>query len=642
MRTGILICVILAVCNVTAWADIERTLSYQGVLQDGHGDPVPDGDYNVRFSLFSRASGGTGLWTEVRTITCTEGLFSIILGEVAPLDLPFDTTYWLELTLSGEDPMEPRVQLTTVPYAITALNAGAGGDDDWIIDGDDIYHELGRVAIGYAPEGGDNPTGAKLEILGSTCGVFGHLHEVNATADERAAVYGYRSLAVSNPGSGYGKSQTNTAVTGVNSYGDPYTFGVAGYTDFSNANTAGVLGANTDATTWGALAFKETSGQPWGLYTPGAAYVGATLVSNYVQIPMGAQNGYVLTSDYNGFASWQPSAGGFELPYYGTTTYTGSAFKVGNLDTGNGAAMEGHCSGKYGAYFTSSKPVASATGLYAEATGDGDFQSIGVYGLATPADNYGYGGYFRGGNKGVWGKVISSEVNPVGYYAVDGLVEGYYGFNYGVRGRVTMGDNYNYGVYGECTAAGANYGVYGAASNGSTNYAGYFSGNVHVNGTLSKSGGSFKIDHPLDPENKYLSHSFVESPDMMNVYNGNVTLDAAGEAWVTMPDYFEALNRDFRYQLTAIGGPGPNLYIAEKISGNSFRISGGAPGLEVSWQVTGIRQDPFANAHRIQVEEPKRPEEQGKYLNPEAFGQSAELGLHVPPQLEEAPAPDEQ
>ncbi|MGH9844628.1 MAG: hypothetical protein ACREEM_38400 [Blastocatellia bacterium] len=79
-------------------------------------------------------------------------------------------------------------------------------------------------------------------------------------------------------------------------------------------------------------------------------------------------------------------------------------------------------------------------------------------------------------------------------------------------------------------------------------------------GTLSKGGGSFKIDHPLDPENKYLYHSFVESPDMMNIYNGVVTLDETGQAEVELPDYFSALNRDFRYQFTAamIRSPHPH------------------------------------------------------------------------------------
>jgi hypothetical protein len=162
---------------------------------------------------------------------------------------------------------------------------------------------------------------------------------------------------------------------------------------------------------------------------------------------------------------------------------------------------------------------------------------------------------------------------------------------------------------------------------GSTGWAGYFQGNVSVTGTLSKGGGSFKIDHPLDPEHKYLSHSFVESPDMMNVYNGNITLDGNGEAWIELPEWFEALNRDFRYQLTAIGGPGPNLHIAEKIAGNRFKIAGGSPGMVVSWQVTGIRHDPFAEAHRIPVEEEKPEAEQGTYLHPREWGQPSEKGV---------------
>ncbi len=153
------------------------------------------------------------------------------------------------------------------------------------------------------------------------------------------------------------------------------------------------------------------------------------------------------------------------------------------------------------------------------------------------------------------------------------------------------------------------------------------SGNVSVTNNLSKGGGSFKIDHPLDPTNKNLYHSFVESPDMMNIYNGNINLDANGEAVVNMADWFEALNMEFRYQLTAIGAPGPNLYIAEKINGNQFRIAGGTAGMEVSWQVTGVRQDAYANENRIKVEEFKKPEEQGKYLHPTAFGQPKEAGV---------------
>lgn len=177
------------------------------------------------------------------------------------------------------------------------------------------------------------------------------------------------------------------------------------------------------------------------------------------------------------------------------------------------------------------------------------------------------------------------------------------------------------------------YAILGSAQ-GTGSYAGVFSGNVVVTGTLSKGAGSFKIDHPLDPANKYLSHSFVESPDMMNIYNGNIILDAKGTATITMPDWFEALNRGFRYQLTAIGKPSPNLYIAAEISGNKFRIAGGTPGAKVSWTVTGIRHDAYANAHRIPVEEMKKGAERGKYLNPEVFGVSKQQGVFPVPNVQ--------
>ena len=142
-------------------------------------------------------------------------------------------------------------------------------------------------------------------------------------------------------------------------------------------------------------------------------------------------------------------------------------------------------------------------------------------------------------------------------------------------------------------------------------------GNGSVNGNLSKGGGSFKIDHPLDPENKFLYHSFVESPDMMNVYNGNTTTDENGISIIVLPDWFDALNRDFRYQLTTIGSFA-QVMIKEELNNNQFSIQSSAPHTKVSWQITGIRQDPYANENRIQVEVPKTGDERGTYLHPEA------------------------
>lgn len=139
---------------------------------------------------------------------------------------------------------------------------------------------------------------------------------------------------------------------------------------------------------------------------------------------------------------------------------------------------------------------------------------------------------------------------------------------------------------------------------------------LNVHGDVSKGGGSFEIDHPLDPLNKILRHSFVESPDMKNIYDGIATLDAHGEAVVELPAYFEALNRDYRYQLMPLGVPASGLYVKEKIKNNRFTIAGGAPHGKVSWQVTGIRQDTYAREHPIVAEEEKATP---GYLYPELY-----------------------
>jgi hypothetical protein len=148
--------------------------------------------------------------------------------------------------------------------------------------------------------------------------------------------------------------------------------------------------------------------------------------------------------------------------------------------------------------------------------------------------------------------------------------------------------------------------------------AGNFRGDVDVSGNLSKAGGSFKIDHPQDPTGKYLQHGFVESPQMTNIYKGNVTLDASGAATVQLPDYFESVNRDFQYQLTAIGAAAPRLHVAEEVSNNTFRIAGGEPNMKVSWQITAVRDDAYARENRIQVVTEKPVDKQGTYRHPEA------------------------
>jgi hypothetical protein len=152
-------------------------------------------------------------------------------------------------------------------------------------------------------------------------------------------------------------------------------------------------------------------------------------------------------------------------------------------------------------------------------------------------------------------------------------------------------------------------------------------GDVRVLATLRAAAKNFLVDHPLDPENYYLIHHCPESAEPHVYYSGTVVLDAAGEAWVQLPHYFEAIARDPRYTLTPVGAPMPNLHVAVEIQGNRFKIAGGVPGKRVSWRVEAIRNDPYMRYHGYQDEVPKPEEERGTYLHPELYGQPMERSV---------------
>ncbi len=159
--------------------------------------------------------------------------------------------------------------------------------------------------------------------------------------------------------------------------------------------------------------------------------------------------------------------------------------------------------------------------------------------------------------------------------------------------------------------------------------AGFFNGDVDVTGSVTKSASFTKSDHPLDPANKYLQQALVESNEMVNIYSGNVVTDGSGYASVALPEYAEALDTDFRYQLTVIGEFAQAI-IAERISAGRFLIRTSEPRVEVSWQVTGVRSDPLAQQLGFSSEIEKDSNDRGKYLNPEAYNLPASEAINNP------------
>jgi hypothetical protein len=425
--------------------------------------------------------------------------------------------------------------------------------------------DVGGITLPYVATQADAAT-----LLNITNNGTGRAAEFNITNASSTAI----ALRASTTGTGYAISGTGTFV------------GVAGGSTVQNG-AAGVF-VNSADRGFGVLASLSTSG------TSSTAALGTTYLNDGVHFGVGVS---AVGSNYG-----IRSTGG---TYGGEFLRTSTDMRV--LLAGSGTAVYASTGEDFGVGIGGYANGASSTGISGQGT------DIGVSGTHTAG---------TGTNPGVFGQTFSTDANASG---VTGVVTSTSpgGSSSGVRGINNGTGPLGIGVYGY--QAGTGWGVYGSTGNAS-GYAGYFGGRVSVTGVLSKGGGSFKIDHPLDPQNKYLYHSFVESPDMKNIYDGVVILDSRGEAEVELADWFEALNKDFRYQLTCIGGHAP-VYIAGEVSNNRFRIAGGNPGMKVSWQVTGIRKDAFAEKNRIPVEEDKTGSERGKYLYPKAVGAPESMGL---------------
>jgi hypothetical protein len=189
------------------------------------------------------------------------------------------------------------------------------------------------------------------------------------------------------------------------------------------------------------------------------------------------------------------------------------------------------------------------------------------------------------------------------------------------------------GIEGDVLSGSNQIGVFAYVS-GSTasDYAGYFAGNLYA--TSASSGiKAFKIDHPLDPENKYLYHSSVENNEMVNICRGNAVTDANGYATVNLPGYFESLNKNLTHQLTVVNEFAEAI-IGRKVQDNRFVIRTDKPNVKVSWMITGVRKDPLAEQFRICDEVEKPDSEKGKYLVPSVYGKSPDQAMHTPRFLE--------
>jgi hypothetical protein len=362
--------------------------------------------------------------------------------------------------------------------------------------------------------------------------------------------------------------------------------------------------------------------------------------------------GQAITTSGNidGLDSFASGSGHAGVLGFATATTGGSPGVIGITEDASGYGVYGANGGAGIGVFGQGEPGVFGSGVYAVSgqSINGGSGAVGAsyYGVVGTAQTccigvgglfYGYFGSSNSGNSGTAGVTSTGgNADP----NASGLLLGGDGID-GTGGSVNNGLGGNGGTFtgGNGTGSGQSVGgeggsfaggngnwvggdgVYGQSGSGKfgNGYAGNFHGDLNVTGAIYAGTKDFKIDHPLDPANKYLVHASVESSEMMNIYTGNVTTDTQGLATIRLPAWFEALNTDFRYQLTVIGQFAEAI-IASKIANHQFTIKTNAPNVEVSWQVTGVRQDAYAKAHPLVVEAEKDARTQGFYIHPELYG----------------------
>jgi hypothetical protein len=588
--------------------------TYQGRLNDGV-NPA-NGNYDLRFDLRNTATGGSPVGTAntVAPVAVSNGLFTVTLDFGASA---FDGgTRWLEIgvrtngSVAGHFILSPRQAVTASPHAIHATIASTASN---VVNGS-VVKSLNGLKDNVTLAAGANvtisPSGNTLTIASTGGGGTGIWSLNGASTYYNGGRVGIGTDSPANKltllSSGYGLEHTDGNIrlgsyvgSGAGWLGTinnfPLSFfvnnGQASMTVGTNGNVG--IGATTPQER---LSIANAFGRSQGLRISGvgADGVGMALES----FGPGGRKWSLVSGDI--FNPLFPSiAGNFRVV---DETANATRFVIapdGNVGIGNLGNPQAKLDVQGNAQIDGNLTVNS--------TISGTAPTNGVSGTAT------------GNGTGVYG--------AGGIYGVYGTSGGY-----GVYGKGA------FGVFGETTSNNGGAAIQGVAVAGS--FAGSFQGEVVIGGGLQVTGQkNFKIDHPLDPTNKYLVHSCIESPDRMNIYNGNVTTGGDGEAVVELPGYFSALNCDFRYQLTVLGQFAQAI-VAKEIENNRFTIKTDKPNVKVSWQVTGVRQDAYARAHPMVVEQEKAPADKGHYLMPELFSQPPEkqIGRIAPERMQQREA----
>jgi trimeric autotransporter adhesin len=673
--------------NSPAAAQVPSLVNFSGVLADVKGKPLT-GVVGVTFSLYQEQQGGSPLWLETQNVEAGKaGNYTVALGSTSSQGLPahvfaMGEARWLGVQVQGQAE-QPRVLLMSVPYALKALDAqtigglppsafvlaappsgsaSASAKDSATAPGApppsspvtgtgtqnfvplwDSTSDIIKSALFQSGTGSTAKIGINTITPSATLDVNGGANvrvALNLPATGAATAGGGRTSPTLNFAASSFNSNTASAVnetfrlkaepTGNNTASPSGTLNLLfGSGTAAPAETGLSIASNGQVTFAAGQTFPGSgtiTGVVAGVGLTGGGLSGkVTLNLDTTKVPqLNTANTFTANQTVNGSVTATSFSGnGASLTNVNAALLGGvgaSAFAqlaANNIFTGseqrfNNSVIVGPINsfteGQLAAGATEANNPAFGAAGFTVASGSDLDGGDGIVSFAGSGDtttifNTGGTGVFGRGGDGFNGGIGVSGFGGSGGPCCIGSKDGVGGFFEGASNSFLDGD-----------------GVFGLTGSG---FAGNFEGSVNVTGTITSGAKDLKIDDPLDPANKYLTHSSVESSEMMNIYTGNVTTDGQGNATVPLPNWFEVLNTDFRYQLTVIGQFAQAI-VAREIQNGEFAIRTSVPNVKVSWLVTGVRQDAFAKAHPLVVEQEKEARLRGFYIHPELYGAAEE------------------
>lgn len=549
---------------------VHTRMNVQGYLLYNN-QPV-NGSVPITFSIWDQYSGGNKVWgDEVDTVYCTSGLFNYLIGGKVPINPSVFTggTYrTLQMVINGQT--MPRIILTTVGWA---FSAGKSDSSAWAYNADklDDYHG-GTTGPNIYPR-----TNASGKLNSSVIPPISSSYADSAGGSARIGGQTLSGLDSRFVNTNEANSVTSSMIVDGNVTSTDIQNGTITGTDVADNSLTGSDIASLSVPLGDLSQSGASTGQiiQWN----GSQWAPATLtVSNADMV-----DGFHASSTPTPNTLFPLDSHGRINITYGNNSY----YAIRGYHSGNNCGVYGGSSGSAGVYGVSS----SSHGVQGQCEAPSGSERAGVYGWAINSGNYGV--YARSPQRGLYALATTSSGDRYGaYIAASGIAEVW-------LGTVLSGSQ----------------------------YAGYFNGNVRINGNLSKTSGSFLIDHPLDPLDKTLRHNFVESPENLCLYRGKITLDTQGQAVVKMPDYFAALTKENEatVTITPIGKPFNVGY--DWNSNLTEFVVYGEPNRSVSYIVLADRDDPAMRMLYRPVVEDKKGPEKGRLLNPEAYGYPKEMGI---------------